>query len=192
MIPEANLPSDQELVERILAGDPDSYGILYRRYYRLVLKRCMDVLEGDEHTAEDLTHEAFIRVWCRLSSLRFDKSPAIKAYVLRIAINLALDELRRRQRTPNIIDRRSEYNQERGAHEHDLAKNANQRELKSRLYDAMRNIPDDLTRKCMFDRYIRELHWTDICRAYSITKNRLYYLLRKGRAFVRKELEGHV
>lgn len=189
MTPEAQPPSDQELVERTLGGMPDSYGMLYQRYSGPVLRCCVNILDGDEHTAEDLTQEAFIKARLSLSKLNFDQPLAFKVFVLRIATNLAIDKLRRWKRRRNIYVRRAEREQQRYVKERDPVTKTDWQEFKSRLYEAILKIPDDLARKCVIDHFIHKVHRIDICRTYKINKNRFYYLLRKGCKFVRKELE---
>jgi len=185
------LPSDQELVERTLAGDLDSYGMLYQKYRRLVLRHCMTILDGDAHVAEELTQEAYIIALGRLRDLARNKPIAFKAYVLRIAANLALDKKRRRKRKPKVDFQWSERNKARDTSQYDPTETVQWQELCSRLYKAISKIPDKLTRHCVIDRYIDEIPRNDICRAYSLTTNHLDHLLRKGREFIRKELEGH-
>jgi RNA polymerase sigma-70 factor (ECF subfamily) len=62
-------PSDQELVERILAGSQSHFDLLYETYfprvYRFALKRLRDPGE-----AEDVTQEVFFTVFHALESYR--------------------------------------------------------------------------------------------------------------------------
>jgi RNA polymerase sigma-70 factor (ECF subfamily) len=53
--------------------------------------------------AEDVGQETFIRFYKALGSFRGDSSVA--TYVTRIAMNLSLNELKRRKRTVQLIDR---------------------------------------------------------------------------------------
>src|SRR5688500_5607953 len=62
-------PPDAVLVAETLAGDLGSFGKLYDRYVRLVHSNCFDAT-GDANTAEDLTHETFVRAHRGLGGLR--------------------------------------------------------------------------------------------------------------------------
>ena len=73
---------------------------LYVRYGHRVFGRCR-VLVRDEASALDLTQEVFVRALDRL--LRFGDDRQALAWLLRVATNLSLNELRRR-RTWRLAD----------------------------------------------------------------------------------------
>ena len=61
-------------------------------------RRLSSALGGDTYAAEDLRQEAFVRAW---RSLPRDLDPhRQRAWLRRTALNLAIDELRRRGRRP--------------------------------------------------------------------------------------------
>ena len=82
------------LIEQAQHGDRNSYGELVRRYYpgtiQVVYRLC-----GDMRLAEDMTQEAFLRAWSNLPSFRPQSS--LRNWIYRIAVNAALDVLRRRK-----------------------------------------------------------------------------------------------
>lgn len=92
-IPHARL-SDNELVERTLAGDVRAYEELVRRYERLV-GRVIYPYAGREAAVEDLVQETFLRAYDRLST--FNPEYRFKTWLLAIANNLGIDTLRRRR-----------------------------------------------------------------------------------------------
>jgi RNA polymerase sigma-70 factor (ECF subfamily) len=55
-------------------------------------------LVGNDEDAEDLAQETFIRVYLHLK--RFRGGSSLKTWILKIAANLALDQMRQRQRRP--------------------------------------------------------------------------------------------
>ncbi len=61
--------SDSELIKRTLAGDERAFGVLVDRYkgavHALVYRKI-----GDFHTAEELTQDAFLQAYQKLSTLR--------------------------------------------------------------------------------------------------------------------------
>lgn len=87
-------PSDEELVERALDGDPRAYGRLVQRYQRRLTAFLAHML-GDLELARDLTQEAYIRAWSALD--RFDPRYRFSTWLFRIAHNLGIDHLRRRR-----------------------------------------------------------------------------------------------
>ncbi len=90
--------TDKEVIERILNGNPDLFRLLVDRYKSQVAAVVKGML-GDCAEAEDVGQEAFIRLYNSLSDFRGDA--ALKTYLVRIAMNLSLNELKRRKRIKN-------------------------------------------------------------------------------------------
>jgi len=191
MTQEGNLPSDQELVKRTLTGDRDSYEVLYQRYSRLILWRCTKLMNGDVHTAKDLTQDTFSIALCRLSCIRLDKPESFKAYLLWLAKICAIDKIRRRKRERKVLEDRLEHQRTIDKTRDDPIELARKQEHKLRVHNAINKMPDELMRKCMTDRYILEMSRIDICRSHFLTLNQLDHLLRKGRKFIQEELDEY-
>ncbi len=86
------LADARELDSRALAAIHDRY---YPDLYRYLLYRT-----NDEHTAEDLASEVFLRL---LDVLHAGKPPSVlKAWLFGVAGNLAADHFRRRSRRPQV------------------------------------------------------------------------------------------
>ena len=89
------LRPDVLLLRKAQAGDRGAYGqivILYQdRLYNAVLR-----LVGDREEARDLTQEAFARGLEKIDSFRGDASPY--TWLFRIAVNLAISQLRKVRR----------------------------------------------------------------------------------------------
>jgi RNA polymerase sigma-70 factor, ECF subfamily len=89
------LRPDVVLLQKAQAGDRGAYGqivILYQdRLYNAVLR-----LVGDREEARDLTQEAFSRGLEKIDSFRGDASPY--TWLFRIAVNLAISQLRKVRR----------------------------------------------------------------------------------------------
>jgi RNA polymerase sigma-70 factor (ECF subfamily) len=86
---------DHELTRRILSGDAQAERHLYDahvdRIYRLAFR-----MSGDATLAEDLTQDAFLRAFDRLSGWRGDGP--LGAWLHRVAVTVILGGLRRRGR----------------------------------------------------------------------------------------------
>ena len=87
-------PPDNELIERTRQGDHDAYGALVRRYQTAVFNVCLRLL-GNPRAAEDLAQETFLRGFRHLDS--FDNQRPFSPWIRRIATNLCLNHLKRRQ-----------------------------------------------------------------------------------------------
>lgn len=87
---------------RLTAGDEAAIEPLYDRYGKLVYSLALHVVR-DGPTAEELTQEAFVRLWRSAASFEPGRG-VVRAWLLRIAHNLALNELRRRRSRPVVAD----------------------------------------------------------------------------------------
>jgi RNA polymerase sigma-70 factor, ECF subfamily len=86
---------DQELIGRVLAGDPVAERALYDahvdRIFRLVYR-----IAGDLDRAQDYTQETFIRAFSRLAEFRGEA--ALSTWLGSIAISITLNGLRKVKR----------------------------------------------------------------------------------------------
>ena len=86
--------ADTDLVHRAVNGDRRAFEALYRRHVGRV-HGAVWRLSGMNHArSEELTQEAFVRAWQKLSSFRFES--AFSTWLHRLAVNVALMELRAR------------------------------------------------------------------------------------------------
>jgi RNA polymerase sigma-70 factor (ECF subfamily) len=85
--------SDQELVERLLAGDRWAKEALFRRYVRLVWKLSMR-LTGSRADADDIVQDTFVEALRDVTALR--NLVALRPWLLRIAVHQAQRRFRRR------------------------------------------------------------------------------------------------
>ena len=82
------------LVERARDNDYRAYEQLYRLHVGRVFALCVRLCK-DRDMAEDLTQEAFVQAWRKLSSFRGDS--AFASWLYRIATNTALSYLRKQK-----------------------------------------------------------------------------------------------
>ena len=87
---------DAVLLDGVAAGDETAFTALVDRHYSLVFRLSARVL-GNAADAEDVTQEAFVKLWRNPPELR-NKS-ALKGWLARVARNLAIDRLRRARNT---------------------------------------------------------------------------------------------
>jgi RNA polymerase sigma-70 factor (ECF subfamily) len=87
--------SDEELLDRFVAGDRDAFSILVGRHedklFALALR-----MTGNRSDALDATQDAFVAAFRRAASFRGDA--AFGTWLYRIAINASQDLLRKRSR----------------------------------------------------------------------------------------------
>lgn len=73
--------------------DADLLEQLYRKYYASALLYCT-ALCGDEHLAQDITADAFVKAYLSLP----DDTPSFRYWLLRVCKNLWIDHLRKHSR----------------------------------------------------------------------------------------------
>lgn len=90
----ANAPTDQELIDRTLAGDGGAYGILVERFQRKIYRVAYAIVR-DESEADVVTQDVFVQAYTSLG--RFEGRAGLETWLTRIAINRSRDTLRRRR-----------------------------------------------------------------------------------------------
>ena len=87
---------DTVLIARAREGDSDAFRAIVERYQGVVASTVIGML-GPGPEADDVGQETFIRFFGAMKRFRGDSS--LKTYLTRIAMNLALNELKRRKRS---------------------------------------------------------------------------------------------
>jgi RNA polymerase sigma-70 factor (ECF subfamily) len=91
---EATGDSDAIAVERTLAGDRDAFRVLVERHSPNVFRLAYR-MTGNQHDAEEVVQEAFLRAYQKLS--QFAARANFGTWVYRIAANYAIDRMRQRK-----------------------------------------------------------------------------------------------
>ena len=92
--------TDEQAMWRVQAHDDgEAFGMLVARWQARITGLCARML-GDAHRAEDLTQEAFSRIYAHRKE--FQHGSKFSTFLWRVATNLCLDELRRVKRRREI------------------------------------------------------------------------------------------
>ncbi len=102
-----NQQTDQKLASASKRGDKSAYAILVNRYYRRVFAVCLGIV-GNVHDAEDVAQDTMLKGFVKISRLREKKN--FGPWILRIAKNLCIDRLRRKQHVKTILAGRRAQN----------------------------------------------------------------------------------
>jgi len=86
-------------MERLAAGQDAGLDGLMDRYGQRLLRYLVRLVR-DEHEAEEIAQETFVRVY--RNRARFDARHRFSSWIYSITTNLARDHLRRRQRRPEV------------------------------------------------------------------------------------------
>jgi RNA polymerase sigma-70 factor, ECF subfamily len=87
--------SETALIAEAQNGNRSAYGELVRRHHPGVI-RVIYRLCGDAELAQDAAQDAFIQAWLHLADFR--PGTSLRSWLYRIAVNAALDALRREAR----------------------------------------------------------------------------------------------
>jgi RNA polymerase sigma-70 factor (ECF subfamily) len=90
-----NAADESELVKAALGGDKNAFGEIVSRYQKMVARTVKGML-GDSVFAEDIGQEVFIKLYYSLSEFRGEAK--LSTYIQKIAVNLTLNEIKRRKR----------------------------------------------------------------------------------------------
>ncbi|HEY8598316.1 MAG TPA: sigma-70 family RNA polymerase sigma factor [Thermomicrobiales bacterium] len=95
--------SDAALVERIRMGERAAFDTLVRRHQAIVYRVCYRIL-GEPEDAADATQEALLRAYRKLDTFRGQS--AFKTWLMRLTVNVSLNERERRKATLPLDDAR--------------------------------------------------------------------------------------
>jgi RNA polymerase sigma-70 factor (ECF subfamily) len=113
---------EQNLVEASLKGDKSAFGEIVNRYQKMVGRTVKGML-GDTVYSEDIGQEVFINLYHSLSGFRGEAK--LSTYIQKIAVNLTLNEIKRRKRFFSTFSQAGNHEM----HEFDIAdSNAEERE----------------------------------------------------------------
>jgi RNA polymerase sigma-70 factor, ECF subfamily len=91
---------ETQLLERIRNGATDDFAEIVRRHQARVFA-VLHRYERDAQRLEDLAQETFVKAWRALE--QFDGRAPFEHWLSRIAVRVALDHLRKRQRVRNEV-----------------------------------------------------------------------------------------
>lgn len=97
--------SEEELVRASVNGDKNAFEVLVDNYRKMVARTIKGML-GDTVFAEDIGQEVFIKLYYSLPGFRGDSK--LSTYIQKIAINLTLNELKRRKRSFSLFSQKGD------------------------------------------------------------------------------------
>ncbi len=162
--------SDIEIISQCLKGNGNLFEVLIERYKKLVYNTAYRMM-GSREEAEDISQEAFIRVYNSLS--RYNPEYKFATWVLRITTNLCLDNLRKRKGETVPIEEQYNLGDEGPTPEEEYIK----REKQIQVQNAINKLPDKY-KEFLIMFHHRNLSYQEIMNitgeSITIVKNRLY------------------
>lgn len=178
---------ERKLIERASGGDSAAFNHLMetheRRMYAVALRMC-----GNREDAQDCLQDAMLRVYRALNG--FKGQSTFSTWVYRITMNTCLDELRRKKNKQNAsLDSLLDAGWSPKDEDNTPEKHAIQREMKERLHNAIRDLPEDM-RSAVVLRDIHGLSYDEIAQTLNINVGTIKSRISRGREKLRAELKG--
>ena len=178
--------TDAQIVAQVLAGQQAHYRLLVERHQQVVFNAAYRLL-GQVDEAADITQDAFIRAYQALDSFRLDKPLA--PWLCRIAINLALNRLKRQQPALSLDDEAGSLSRELP----DLSAEPQSRLLQSErqrlLHQAILALPPE-QRVVIELRHFQEQSYEEIAAGLDISLANVKSRLFRARQRLRQVLEN--
>ena len=130
------------IVKAACDGSQEAFGELFRAFYGRVHRTVWGMM-GDEAEAHDVAQEAWIKAWENRDKFNFQS--LYSTWVHRIAVNCALDALRRRKRFLNFLarDKRRATSDESQSLVSSPSSNVQNKELGETIEAAVADLPED-------------------------------------------------
>jgi RNA polymerase sigma-70 factor, ECF subfamily len=182
--------SDQEVVQRVLAGDHALYEIIMRRYNQRLYRVARGILRNDAE-AEDVMQDTYVRAYQHLG--QFSGLAPFSAWLTRIAVNEALGRLRLRGRNVQLSDTEDEgdFPVRMIETSPNPEQSASRAELGQLLEEALLDLPEKLRIVVML-RDVEELSTSETAAALELTEQNVKVRLHRGRAMARGWLLARV
>jgi RNA polymerase sigma-70 factor (ECF subfamily) len=182
--------SDQQLVERVQAGEKAAFDLLVRKYQHRVLK-LVGRFVSDAAEAEDVAQEAFLKAYRALASFRGDS--AFYTWLYRIAINTAKNALVSNRRRPVDFDLDlqdpEQYDRHARLKEGDTPEGVLlTEEIRSVVEKAMEQLPEDL-RTAIVLRELEGLSYEEIAEAMDCPVGTVRSRIFRAREAIDKKLK---
>jgi RNA polymerase sigma-70 factor (ECF subfamily) len=97
--------ADEDLISLVEAADAEAFATLYDRHSRAAFSLAYRMM-GERQASEDLTQDAFLKVWRGASSYRADRG-SVRTWILSIVHNRSIDQIRSqasRRRTQDKVE----------------------------------------------------------------------------------------
>lgn len=182
--------SDEEIVERVKAGDTALYEILMRRYNQRLYRVSLAILRDDAE-AEDVIQDAYVRAYQHLE--QFEGRAPFSAWLTRIAVHEALARLRSRNRNQQLdgMELDGEAYMKTVETAPDPEQSASTSELGELLEEAVLGLPEQYRAVVML-RDVEEMSTTETAEALELTEENVKVRLHRGHAMMRGWLLARV
>jgi len=175
--------TDQEIVDRVLAGEREMFEVIMRRYNSRLYRIVLSVLRNDAE-AEDVVQDAYVRAYTHLH--QFEGRAMFSTWLTRIAYHEALARAQRGNRytsfdtsdTEQPMEPRSKSNPEQSVADG---------EMRALLENAILTLPDHY-RSVLMMRDVQEMDTAETAACLGLSEENVKVRLHRARGILRKQL----
>jgi RNA polymerase sigma-70 factor (ECF subfamily) len=192
----ASREADAEMLRAVLAGDATAYQGIVEKYQGRVYALLYGMVRNRED-ARDLTQDAFVKAYRSLEGFRLEAG--FYTWMYRIAMNLAIDFVRKRKRRDvvgfdeNIAQRDEDGTIAEVHHEDGPGKALERQQTLARIMAAMDRLPED-QKQVVLLRELEGLSYKEIADVMGIPEgtvmSRLFYARKKLQTLLSATKDG--
>lgn len=182
--------TDEEVVDRVLAGETELYEIIMRRYNQRLYRVVISILRDAAET-EDVMQDAYVRAYEHLG--QFEGRAAFSTWLTRIAVYEALARLRKRGRIQlfGSDPGEGEVSVNPASPAFNPEEMTSKAELNHMLEEAVLRLPEQY-RAVLMMRDVEEMSTSETAVALSLSEENVKVRLHRGRAMIRRDLFARV
>jgi RNA polymerase sigma-70 factor (ECF subfamily) len=185
ILEKARAWTDQEIVERVKAGETAMYEILMRRYNQRLYRATLAIVRNDGE-AEDVMQDAYVRAYAHLD--QFEGRAPFSAWLTRIAVNEALARVRLRSQMEQLDETEDgEFCMKTASGALDPEQTASHSETAELLEAAVLGLPEQY-RSVVMLRDVEELSTSETASALEMSEENVKVRLHRGHAMMREWL----
>lgn len=173
---------EEKIIDGVLAGDVQAFRPLVESYNRLVFTSVVNILR-DPIAAEDIAQEAFLQAFLSLD--KFRRQSSFSTWLVRIAVNKALDFLRREKARPQAVGLTDAIPSNAPTPENVLLVE----ESLWQLREEVQQLPP-IYRKVVYDFYFNKLSHREIAAKEGISEKTVESRLYRARGMLRQKRTG--
>jgi RNA polymerase sigma-70 factor (ECF subfamily) len=181
---------DLKLVERSKEGDLAAFEELVRMYQKQIYNLGYRMM-GNEEDASDITQEAFLKAYKSIK--KFNAKSSFGTWIYRIAVNVCIDELRKRKKAKLYPIVHNDDLDEKG---HKLVVDTNdlpeermeKRETRKKVRQAINRLPED-HRAVIVLRDIQERSYQEIADILGLNIGTVKSRINRARSSLKEEIQ---
>ncbi len=174
--------SDDEIMQEVMAGDSGMFRVLVERYYGRIFATSYRYLDN-YHDAQDATQETFTRAFA--SAAYFRTGGSVYRWLLRIAVNLCLNEMKSaRRRLAGALE--EEMSAQEGTEE-----NVRLKRMEREIRQAIQGLPETQRMAVVLSKF-EGLSYADIAQVMGRSVPAVESLLVRARRTLLKRLAEYI